>query len=146
MILLYTPYILYVVPRYGERDDKKRYTAMVERYDDPYLAVKVEESGEGEGGYAKEMSPEFIEAEMALFAEQCAECDVVITTALIPGRPAPKLISKEMVASMRPGSVTVDLAAEAGIYFIIYHEGGDVRFESSSHFASLAAITPLTLV
>ena len=98
---------------------------MVERYDDPYLAVKVEESGEGEGGYAKEMSPEFIEAEMALFAEQCAECDVVITTALIPGRPAPKLISKEMVASMRPGSVTVDLAAEAGNYFIIYHEGGD---------------------
>ena len=79
-----------------------------------FLEVKLEESGEGEGGYAKEMSPEFIAAEMELFARQCAECDVVVTTALIPGRPAPKLISAEMVASMKPGSVTVDLASEAG--------------------------------
>lgn len=60
------------------------------------------------------MSPEFIAAEMALFAQQCEECDIVVTTALIPGRPAPKLIKKEMVEKMRPGSVTVDLAAEAG--------------------------------
>lgn len=73
-----------------------------------FLEVRgLEESGEGEGGYAKEMSPEFIEAEMALFAAQCAECDIVVTTALIPGRPAPKLISKAMVESMKPGSVTV---------------------------------------
>ena len=79
-----------------------------------FLEVKINESGDGEGGYAKEMSPEFIKAEMDLFAAQCAECDIVITTALIPGRPAPKLISREMVNSMRPGSVTVDLAAEAG--------------------------------
>ena len=63
----------------------------------------VEESGEGEGGYAKEMSPEFIAAEMDLFAKQCQECDIVVTTALIPGRPAPNLIKKEMVALMRPG-------------------------------------------
>jgi len=69
---------------------------------------------EGAGGYAKEMSPEFIAAEMELFAQQCAECDIVITTALIPGRPAPKLISEAMVSAMRPGSVTVDLASEAG--------------------------------
>ena len=68
----------------------------------------------GAGGYAKVMSPEFIAAEMDLFAEQCKDVDIVVTTALIPGKPAPKLISEEMVASMRPGSVTVDLAAETG--------------------------------
>src|SRR5688500_10440377 len=60
------------------------------------------------------MSKEFIEAEMAIFAKQCKEVDIVITTALVPGRPAPKLISQEMVESMKPGSVIVDLAAEAG--------------------------------
>ena len=60
------------------------------------------------------MSKEFIEAEMALFAKQCKEVDIVITTALIPGKPAPKLITKEMVESMKPGSVIVDLAAETG--------------------------------
>ena len=68
----------------------------------------------GTGGYAKEMSKEFIEAEMALFAKQCREVDIVITTALIPGKPAPKLITKEMVESMKPGSVIMDLAAETG--------------------------------
>lgn len=72
------------------------------------------ESGAGAGGYAKEMSKEFIEAEMKLFAQQCKEVDIVITTALIPGKPAPKLITKEMIESMKPGSVIVDLAAEAG--------------------------------
>lgn len=66
------------------------------------------------GGYAKEMSKEFIEAEMKLFAKQCEEVDIVITTALIPGKPAPKLITKAMVESMKPGSVIVDLAAENG--------------------------------
>uniref|UniRef100_A0A914UM20 proton-translocating NAD(P)(+) transhydrogenase n=1 Tax=Plectus sambesii TaxID=2011161 RepID=A0A914UM20_9BILA len=79
-----------------------------------FLEVKVKESGEGGGGYAKEMSPEFIKAEMELFAAQCKEVDILISTALIPGKPAPKLISKEMVMSMKPGSVVVDLAAEAG--------------------------------
>lgn len=54
----------------------------------------MQESGEGLGGYAKEMSKEFIEAEMDLFARQCKEVDIVVTTALIPGKPAPKLISK----------------------------------------------------
>lgn len=56
----------------------------------------MEEDGSGQGGYAKEMSKEFIEAEMKLFMEQCREVDIVITTALIPGRPAPKLITKEV--------------------------------------------------
>ena len=73
-----------------------------------------EEDGAGEGGYAKVMSKAFIEAEMKLFAEQAMEVDVIITTALIPGRPAPKLITEGMVESMRDGSVIVDLAAEQG--------------------------------
>lgn len=79
-----------------------------------FLEVQIKESGEGVGGYAKEMSKEFIEAEMALFAKQAKEVDIIITTALIPGKPAPKLIKREMVESMKEGSVIVDLAAEAG--------------------------------
>jgi NAD(P) transhydrogenase len=74
----------------------------------------VSEDGSGAGGYAKVMSKEFIEAEMKLFYEQCREVDIVITTALIPGKPAPKLITKAMLGAMKPGSVVVDLAAEAG--------------------------------
>lgn len=74
----------------------------------------VKESGEGAGGYAKEMSKEFVAAEMALFAKQCKEIDILISTALIPGKAAPVLISKEMVESMKDGSIVVDLAAEAG--------------------------------
>jgi NAD(P) transhydrogenase subunit alpha len=60
------------------------------------------------------MSPAFIAAEMALFAQQAREVDIIITTALIPGKPAPKLITQEMVEAMKPGSVVVDLAAEQG--------------------------------
>ena len=60
------------------------------------------------------MSKEFHEAEMRLFAKQCEEVDIIITTALIPGKPAPKLITKEHIALLKPGSVVVDLAAEAG--------------------------------
>ena len=73
-----------------------------------------DESGEGEGGYAKIMSKEFIDAEMALFADQAKEVDIIITTALIPGRKAPVLITTPMVESMKKGSVVVDLAASAG--------------------------------
>ena len=79
-----------------------------------FLEVSLKESGEGTGGYAKVMSKDFIEAEMTLFAKQASEVDIIITTALIPGKPAPKLITKEMVESMKQGSVIVDLAAEAG--------------------------------
>lgn len=61
-----------------------------------FIEVEIEEDGSGAGGYAKEMSKEFIEAEMKLFLEQCREVDIVITTALIPGRPAPKLITEEV--------------------------------------------------
>ena len=79
-----------------------------------FLTVKIQESGEGQGGYAKEMSKEFLDAEYALFREQAKDVDIVITTALIPGKPAPKLWFTDMVELMRPGSVIVDLAAEKG--------------------------------
>lgn len=79
-----------------------------------FLELEFAEDGSGEGGYAKTMSKEFIDAEMALFAEQAQEVDIIITTALIPGKPAPKLITEAMVSSMRQGSVIVDLAAEQG--------------------------------
>ena len=72
------------------------------------------EDGASSDGYAKVMSEEFIKAEMELFAQQAKEVDIIITTALIPGKPAPKLITKEMVDSMKPGSVIVDMAAQAG--------------------------------
>ncbi|XP_039222303.1 NAD(P) transhydrogenase, mitochondrial isoform X1 [Crotalus tigris] len=78
------------------------------------LEVDMKESGEGQGGYAKEMSKEFIEAEMKLFAKQCEEVDIIITTALIPGKKAPILFRKDMIELMKEGSVVVDLAAEAG--------------------------------
>ncbi|QRN41290.1 MAG: Re/Si-specific NAD(P)(+) transhydrogenase subunit alpha [Neisseriaceae bacterium] len=73
-----------------------------------------QEEGGGTDGYAKVMSDEFIAAEMKLFKEQARDVDIIITTAAIPGRPSPKLITKEMVDSMKPGSVIVDLAAKGG--------------------------------
>jgi len=79
-----------------------------------FLELDVKEEGEGKGGYAKEMSDSFLNAEMALFAQQAMQVDIIITTALIPGKPAPKLITTGMVESMKPGSVIVDLAAEQG--------------------------------
>ncbi|MBL8634112.1 MAG: Re/Si-specific NAD(P)(+) transhydrogenase subunit alpha [Myxococcales bacterium] len=79
-----------------------------------FLEVELAEDGTGEGGYAREMSPAFIAAEMALFEKQAREVDIIITTALIPGRAAPQLILRSHVEQMRPGSVVVDLAAEAG--------------------------------
>ena len=81
-----------------------------------FLAVEDEEfkAAETAGGYAKEMSKEYQAKQAALIAEHIAKQDIVITTALIPGRPAPKLVSAAMVASMKPGSVIVDLAVERG--------------------------------
>lgn len=78
------------------------------------LDFEDDDDGAGEGGYAKVMSKAFIEAEMALFREQAKDVDIIITTALIPGKPAPELITTDMVESMKPGSVIVDLAAEQG--------------------------------
>ena len=79
-----------------------------------FLTVTIKESGDGAGGYAKQMSKEFLDAEYALFREQAKDVDIVITTALIPGKPAPKLWFTDMVELMKPGSVIVDLAAEKG--------------------------------
>lgn len=79
-----------------------------------FLQVELKESGEGQGGYAKEMSAEFIAAEKELFRRQAKDADIVITTALIPGKPAPKLWEADMVSLMKPGSVVVDLAAQQG--------------------------------
>ena len=81
-----------------------------------FIAVEDDEFKQAEtaGGYAKEMSKEYQAKQAALIADHIKKQDIVITTALIPGRPAPKLVSKEMVASMRPGSVIIDLAVERG--------------------------------
>jgi len=96
-------------------DTRPEVKEQIESMNAEFLLLDFEdEDGSGEGGYAKIMSDEFIKAEMALFAEQAKEVDIIITTALIPGRPAPKLITAEMVESMKDGSVIVDLAAEQG--------------------------------
>jgi NAD(P) transhydrogenase subunit alpha len=79
-----------------------------------FVKVDYEEEGSGGGGYAKVMSEGFQAAQRAMYAQQAKECDIIITTALIPGKPAPRLITAEMVQSMRPGSVIVDMAAEQG--------------------------------
>jgi proton-translocating NAD(P)+ transhydrogenase subunit alpha len=95
-------------------DTRPEVKEQVESMGAEFLELKFEEEGAGAGGYAKVMSPEFIKAEMELFARQAMEVDILITTALIPGKPAPELISAGMVESMQEGSVIVDLAAEQG--------------------------------
>jgi NAD(P) transhydrogenase subunit alpha len=80
----------------------------------PYETTEEKEAAEGVGGYARPMPPSWLQRQAAEVAKRVAQADVVISTALIPGRPAPKLISDEMVRSMKPGSVIVDLAAPAG--------------------------------
>ncbi len=79
-----------------------------------FVKVDYEEEGSGGGGYAKVMSEGFQAAQRAMYAQQAKDADIIITTALIPGKPAPKLITAEMVQSMRPGSVIVDMAGEQG--------------------------------
>jgi len=79
-----------------------------------FVKVNYEEEGSGGGGYAKVMSEGFQAAQREMYAQQAKECDIIITTALIPGKPAPKLITAEMVRNMKPGSVIVDMAAEQG--------------------------------
>ncbi len=95
-------------------DTRPEVKQQVESMGAEFLMMEFEEDGSGGGGYAKVMSDEFIAAEMALFREQCKEVDIIITTALIPGRPAPKLILADMVEILKPGSVIVDLASEQG--------------------------------
>ncbi len=96
-------------------DTRPEVKEQVESMDGEFLMLDFpSEDGSGEGGYAKVMSDEFIKAEMDLFARQAREVDIIITTALIPGRPAPELITEDMVKTMKEGSVIVDLAAEMG--------------------------------
>ncbi len=95
-------------------DTRPEVRQQIESLGGEFLELDFEEEGTGEGGYAKEMSSAFIAAEMALFREQAREVDIIITTALIPGKPAPKLILADMVESMREGSVIVDMASEQG--------------------------------
>ncbi len=96
-------------------DTRPEVKEQVESMDGEFLMLDfLDEDGTGEGGYAKIMSEEFIKAEMDLFAQQAKGVDIIITTALIPGRPAPELITEAMVETMQEGSVIVDLAAEMG--------------------------------
>ena len=95
-------------------DTRKEVAEQIESMGAQFLTVEINEDGATASGYSKEMSKEFIEAEMKLFLEQAKECDIVITTAQIPGRPAPKLWMDYHVAAMKPGSVVIDLAASTG--------------------------------
>lgn len=79
-----------------------------------FIDFPMDESGEGEGGYARELTPEQLQAQQAVVREKVVAADAVITTALVPGRPAPRLITKDMVEEMREGAVIVDLAVETG--------------------------------
>jgi NAD(P) transhydrogenase subunit alpha len=95
-------------------DTRKEVREQIQSMGAQFITVEIDEDGSTSTGYSKEMSQAFIDAEMALFRAQAKEVDIIITTAQIPGKPAPKLILKDMVESMKPGSVIVDLAASTG--------------------------------
>jgi H+-translocating NAD(P) transhydrogenase subunit alpha len=95
-------------------DTRPEVKEQIESMGASFLELDYEEETDSSDGYAKEMSQAFIDAEMALFMEQAKDVDIIITTAMIPGRPAPKLITEDMVKAMAPGSVIVDLAAAGG--------------------------------
>jgi NAD(P) transhydrogenase subunit alpha len=95
-------------------DTRPEVKEQVESLGAQFLTVNIDEDGSSKDGYAKVMSKEFIDAEMKLFREQAEDVDVIITTALIPGKEAPKLITRDMVELMKPGSVIVDLASQQG--------------------------------
>lgn len=95
-------------------DTRKEVREQIQSMGAQFITVEIDEDGATSSGYSKEMSQAFIDAEMALFRAQAKEVDIIITTAQIPGKPAPKLILKDMVESMKTGSVIVDLAASTG--------------------------------
>ncbi len=95
-------------------DTRKEVREQIQSMGAEFLTVEIDEDGATASGYSKEMSQAFIDAEMALFRKQAKEVDIIITTAQIPGKTAPKLILKDMVDSMKPGSVIIDLAAQTG--------------------------------
>jgi len=95
-------------------DARSEVGEQVESMGAQFLRIDVEDEGPSATGYAKEMGEDFNRKAAELYAQQCREVDIVITTALIPGKPAPRLLTEEMVASMKPGSVVVDMAASNG--------------------------------
>src|SRR5881394_2541282 len=95
-------------------DTRAEVADLVQSLGGEFVSVDFEEEGSGGGGYAKVMSEGFQKAQREMYARQAREVDIIITTALIPGKPAPKLITAEMVKSMKPGSVIVDMAGEQG--------------------------------
>src|SRR5690606_7665583 len=95
-------------------DTRPAVKEQVESMDAEFLMLDYEEEVEGAGGYAKVMSQEYIDAEMALFRDQAKEVDIIVSSALISVEPAPKLITRDMLESIKPGRVIVDLADEQG--------------------------------
>lgn len=110
-----------------------------------FLGLDLSEKGEGGGGYARELSPAAVERQQAFLAEHAAKSDVVITTALIPGRTAPVLITQAAVAGMKPGSIVLDLAGETGGNCEASRWGHDVQLEGVTIVAplNLPATMPL---
>ncbi|HJQ98558.1 MAG TPA: Re/Si-specific NAD(P)(+) transhydrogenase subunit alpha [Candidatus Polarisedimenticolaceae bacterium] len=108
-------------------DPRPAVREQVESLGAEFIPLDFKEDATGEGGYAKEMSDAFLQAELALIAKQAMEVDIIISTALIPGKPAPKLITAGMVESMREGSVIVDLAAPQGGNCVLTRPGEAVR-------------------
>lgn len=104
-------------------DTRKEVAEQIESMGAEFLTVEIDEDGSTSSGYSKVMSKEFVEAEMKLFLEIAAEVDIIITTAQIPGREAPKLILDYHVAAMKPGSVIVDLAASTGGNCVLTKKG-----------------------
>ena len=111
-----------------------------------FIDVPGMEDMEDEGGYAKEATPEFLQRQREEVAKRVAEADLVVTTALVPGRPAPKLVSADMVRSMKPGSVIVDLAVESGGNCELSEAGATVEREGVSIVGvkNLPATVPAT--
>lgn len=104
-----------------------------------FIELPMEESGEGAGGYAKEMGEDFLRRQREIVTKHLSQANVAITTALVPGKPAPRLISKEMVEAMRPGAVIVDLAIE---------QGGNCelsRADEEVHHAGVTVLAPSNL-
>ncbi len=104
-------------------DTRPEVKEQVESMGATFLKLDFKEDGSASDGYARVMSQAFIDAEMALFLQQAKEVDIIITTALIPGKPAPRLITEEMVKAMKSGSVIVDLAAQTGGNCVLTEEG-----------------------
>ncbi len=126
-------------------DVRKVAKEQVESLGAKFVEVPDAEDAQGAGGYAKEVSEEYKQKQAALLRERASRADAVITTALIPGKPAPKLLSAEMVKAMRPGSVVVDLAAEQGGNCELTEPGqrievGGVRILGDTNLASQLAV------